>query len=292
MALSPTINYISCALSAPRSAGFKARPAMSGQVKTILRGNIMTDVYAAPESELERQVTPGSTGSVEKAIRGEYEFSIGATVKEAWERTRGVKGTFFLAIIVYAIAAGAIAVIFRLLGMDPATLGPHAPPGRIIGYSVIRELVSLVVLLPLGMGLFMMGLRRSMDAPVPLKRLFGYFGQLPKMLVTMLLMYILIFIGFLLLVLPGIYLSVAYYQAIPLAVEKGLSPWAAMETARKAVTRRWFAVFGFYLVLGLINVLAVIPLGIGLIWSLPLTMIAMGVLYRNMYGCEPETLAD
>ena len=74
----------------------------------------------------------------------------------------------------------------------------------------------------------------------------------------------------LLLLIPGIYLSIAYRLAIPLVVERGLSPWQALEASRKAISQHWFKVFGLFFVLMLIMLLSMIPLGIGLIWTLPL----------------------
>jgi hypothetical protein len=65
-----------------------------------------------------------------------------------------------------------------------------------------------------------------------------------------------------------------------------------MDASRKAITHRWFAVFGLFVLLGLINLVAMIPLGIGLIWFLPLTVIAGGILYRNIFGCEAQTLSN
>jgi uncharacterized membrane protein len=67
-------------------------------------------------------------------------------------------------------------------------------------------------------------------------------------------------------------------------VDKGLSPWQALEASRKAITPRWFAVFGMLLLLGLLFVLGAIPLLIGLIWITPLYLIALGILYRNIFG--------
>lgn len=75
--------------------------------------------------------------------------------------------------------------------------------------------------------------------------------------------------------------------AIPLVVERGLTPWQALETSRKAITQRWFKVFGLFLLLGLITLVSAIPLGVGLVWTIPLFVIAMGVLYRTIFGVLP-----
>ena len=102
-----------------------------------------------------------------------------------------------------------------------------------------------------------------------------------------LVMMLLIYLGMILLLIPGIYLAVAYLLAIPLVVERGLSPWQALEASRKAITQHWFKVFGLFLLLGLIVMVSAIPLGIGLVWSIPLMVVAMGVLYRTIFGVLP-----
>nr|MDA3868631.1 hypothetical protein [Gammaproteobacteria bacterium] len=68
--------------------------------------------------------------------------------------------------------------------------------------------------------------------------------------------------------------------------------WQALETSRKAITRRWFSVFALFIILSIIVFISAIPLGLGLIWTMPLMIIAFGVLYRNMFGVEAETLTD
>ena len=74
-----------------------------------------------------------------------------------------------------------------------------------------------------------------------------------------------------------------------LVVERGLSPWQALEASRKAISQHWFKVFGLFFVLMLIMLLSMIPLGIGLIWTLPLLIVTMGVLYRTIFGVLPPS---
>ena len=78
--------------------------------------------------------------------------------------------------------------------------------------------------------------------------------------------------------------------AVVRAIEAGQSRaplWQALEASRKAITQHWFKVFGLFLLLGLITLISAIPLGIGLVWSIPLFVIAMGVLYRTIFGVLP-----
>ena len=114
-------------------------------------------------------------------------------------------------------------------------------------------------------------------------RLFLFFPQATRLLVTTILMTLLIFVGYVLLVIPGLYLSVAYLFVLPLLVQRELGMLDALEVSRKAITHRWFTVLGILLALALINVIGAIPLGIGLIWTIPWTMLAMGVMYQRIF---------
>jgi uncharacterized membrane protein len=105
-------------------------------------------------------------------------------------------------------------------------------------------------------------------------------------------------LGTLLLILPGIYLAVAYSFTFPLMVERRLDFWPAMESSRKLLTKEWFSYFGFILLLGLVNFLGLIPCGLGLLITLPLTGCAIAAAYEDIVGVvgapssEPESGVD
>jgi hypothetical protein len=93
------------------------------------------------------------------------------------------------------------------------------------------------------------------------------------------------------LIIPVIYLSASWMFAPLLIIEKDMSVWQAMETSRKAVSKRWFTVFRITFIVLFVNLLAIIPLGIGLIWSVPWGLVAMGAVYRNIFGVSAEAMA-
>ena len=88
----------------------------------------------------------------------------------------------------------------------------------------------------------------------------------------------------LLLILPGIYLAVAYILTVPLIIERKLGFWDAMEASRKIVTKRWFSFFGFGLLLLLINIVGALLCGIGLLVTVPVTYAAIVSAYENIVG--------
>jgi len=55
--------------------------------------------------------------------------------------------------------------------------------------------------------------------------------------------------------LPMLYLTVAWQFTLPLIIDKQMDFWDAMKAGLKRVNRHWFHVFGFTVVMGLINLL-------------------------------------
>jgi len=251
----------------------------------------MGDIYSTPSATLTDAPATIDQGSLERAIAGDYQFSIGATLSEAWAKTKGAKWKIHLALLVYmlgyaVIMFGAMAVVGLLFGSAAIIGGEAVTPAAALAGSLVPQIAIALLGTPLMAGLYMVGIRRAVDAPFGPGQVIAYFHRLLPLFGTYLLMVVLLILGFLLLILPGIYLSIAYMLAIPLVVEKNMSPWQALEASRKAVGKRWFAVFGLFIVIMLINLVAMIPLTIGLIWSVPLSLIAYGILYRNVFGVE------
>ncbi|WP_419833872.1 hypothetical protein [Endozoicomonas atrinae] len=228
-----------------------------------------------PEPPLEER------GSIEKARSGNYQVSIGSILSEAWDKTGGAKWTIHLAMAIYF----GIVILLAIAAAIPALIVPEG-----VFLEIIIQLAMMAITTPLWAGVYMIGLRRSVNAPIRAGQVLDYFSVTLPLFGLYLLMSILILIGFILLILPGIYLSIAYMLAIPLVADKKMGIWEALETSRKAVTKRWFSVFGLTLLIMLINAIAMIPLGLGLIWTVPMSTIAFGILYRNIFGCSQQTL--
>jgi len=237
----------------------------------------MTDQpYQTPQSDVQPETRPGgSYGSVENALAGNYEIQIGDVVKESWERIKGFKGSALAAILlIYGVAFAGGFLIGMLL------------PGEGL-VSIIAQIAITLILIPMEMGLVMMGIRRSTDQSYSFSMIFNYFGYFIPITLCVALMYILIVIGLVLLIIPGIYLAFAYCFAMPLVVEKNMGVWEALETSRKAVSKKWFSIFGLWIVIILLVLASAIPLGIGLFWTLPMVIVAYAIVYRDIFGIEP-----
>ena len=145
-------------------------------------------------------------GSVEKARSGDYQVSIRSILSEAWDKTGGAKWTIHVAMAIYF----GIVILLAIAAAIPALI---VPEGAFL--EIILQLAMMAITTPLWAGIYMIGLRRSVNAPIRAGQILDYFSVTLPLFGLYLLMSILILIGFVLLIIPGIYLSIAYMLAIP-----------------------------------------------------------------------------
>ena len=222
-------------------------------------------------------------GSLEKAVNGDYSFSISEILSEAWAKVSGTKFTIGIAMFIYIIIAGLITGAISLF-LDAA---PYYDANLLLEGILVDTVVGWIaspVTIPISLGLLLLGYARANGEELRIDSIFNYYVLVWPLVFASILITVLTYLGFALLVLPGVYLSIAYSFTLPLMVDKKLDIWGAMEVSRQAVTRNWFTIFGVNVTLVFITLVSAIPMGIGLIWTLPLLMIAQGVMYRKIFG--------
>lgn len=214
-------------------------------------------------------------------------FSIMAVFREAWQKTRGFKGPVWASLMLVMAAMLGIglvtALLQRIMGNTPSSIA--------LGMAI--QITANIAIAPITAGYLMIALKHIQGRPVSYRMTFAYFSSFFPLIGAALLMTLMITIGLCLLIVPGIYLIFSYLLVLPLIVEKGMGPWQAMEASRKAIHQCWFKVFGLQLILGIALVGSGFLLGIGLIWTIPMCILATGILYREIFEVanERETIA-
>ncbi len=229
--------------------------------------------YATPKASLTiNSINKEGQGSLEGGLKGDYDFTIGDIYRESWEKTKGVKGKFLLAWTSYMGVAFGISWFFYFVNID--------------SMGLIENLINVPILYPLMAGITLMGIQHSVGADIYPTSIWNHYKKvLPISLLTV-LMLSLIGLGMLLLIIPGIYLGIAYMMALSLMMDRNMGVWESLETSRKAITKHWFKLFFIYLLLFLLIIVAMLPLFIGLIWVLPMSSVMQGILYKHIFGVE------
>jgi hypothetical protein len=95
-------------------------------------------------------------------------------------------------------------------------------------------------------------------------------------------------LGFVLCVLPGIYLGVGYVFALPLVIDKKMEFWPAMEVSRRVVHRHWWSTFGLVIVLALVALAGFLACIVGALVTVPLASASLMYVYEDLFGPEAQ----
>ena len=152
---------------------------------------------------------------------------------------------------------------------------------------VIGWLAGLALVTPLNAGFFVVNAKllrhqkpEFIDFFSGLKFYFlplALFGIVSSLLITL---------GLILLIVPGIYLIVSYIFPLMFIVDRGLDFWPAMETSRRSVQPHWFKFFVFFLLVFLLNLAGALLLGVGLLVTVPLTHCIFAAAYDDIFGLQ------
>jgi hypothetical protein len=80
------------------------------------------------------------------------------------------------------------------------------------------------------------------------------------------------------------YLNVCWMFAMPLAADKGLRFWPALELSRRVVNKHWWMTFLLAVVCGMIAMSGILACGIGLLATMPLGFAGIVYHYEKVFG--------
>jgi serine/threonine protein kinase/Tfp pilus assembly protein PilF len=147
------------------------------------------------------------------------------------------------------------------------------------------SILGLLLSGPLMGGLYLYFLKKIRREEAGVETAFTGFRQpFPHLVIGNFLAGLLTGLGFLCLILPGIYLLVAWILVIPLIVDQRLEFWPAMQLSRKIISKHWWKFLGFLIVLALINLAGIVACGVGLFITFPITFAALTYAYEDITG--------
>lgn len=204
----------------------------------------------------------------------ESSFTIGSALGDAWQSLSGRKLLYWKMLgLFFALNLGLVVLMAAITGVT----------GDALLMPFLINIASWVISSVFAAAILVVGVKSLRGESVKATDLFNYFNKAIPLCFVGLAMGILITVGLILLVIPGVYLAIGYMFAPALIADKGLGVWQALETSRKAVTKRWFSYFIIAIIAAGIIMLSSLPFGIGLIWTLPWGYNLWATLYRETF---------
>jgi uncharacterized membrane protein len=204
-----------------------------------------------------------------------YSLNISRCLDRGWEISQRYLGGFISFLLLFFL-------ISILAGLPPLLAEAEVP----IPYGIVQltSLYSLLIAPVLYAGMSIVALQIVRRRRVYFSDFFsGFYQYLPVLLVTQTVNFIVIF-GLSFLLIPGLILGVLYQLSLPLVLDRGLNFWQAMETSRKIILNNFSGFLVLYLVTGVINLLGLLLLGVGLLFTIPWTVGAQIAAYESTVG--------
>ena len=120
---------------------------------------------------------------------------------------------------------------------------------------------------------------------------YSTFMQFVHFAVASLLCAIVVIIGFVVFIIPGIILALRLQFYPYFVVEHGLGPIAALKQSWTVSRGHGWHLFLFGLVLALIGLLGALAFGVGLLLAIPTSTIAAAFVYRKLSVAQPAAPA-
>jgi uncharacterized membrane protein len=197
-------------------------------------------------------------------------FSMRAALGFGWQATWAHLGFF----IVLMIVVGVLEVVPGAVANALARSSPLL--------SALLRLVGMVLSLLMSIGLIHIALRFVDQQSARLGDLFARASVFFPYLAVSLLVGIIVGIGLVLLVIPGIYLGLRFQFAPYLVVDRGIGPLAALAQSGDLTRGVKLRLLGFDLLLVLAWLVGALVLIVGLLVAMPTIILATAHVYRQL----------
>lgn len=206
------------------------------------------------------------------------DFSIEGSLKYGWDV---VKGNFWFLVGVFVVA-------WVLVGI------PHGIAnnlGHSAGLAFFFRVVGWVAGTIVSIGMINIALK-FLDGQKPeFNDLFSFKPHFWKYLGASVLTWLVVWAGMILLVIPGIYWAIKFQFYGYFVVEHKCEPDEAMRRSSRITKDVKWKLLWFGIVLALINVVGALCLFVGLLVTMPLTLLAFSSVYRKLLAQTPTAQA-
>lgn len=150
---------------------------------------------------------------------------------------------------------------------------------------IVSQVVFQIFAIFMKMGLARVGLNIVSGKEASIGMLFAEGNKLIRAVLASILFGLAVMVGFLLLIVPGIYIALRYGQFMTAIVDRDLGIMEAFDYSSSITTNNLMNLFLFWLLAFVAIIVGLIPCGLGLIFIGPVVWLASLVAYRWMqYG--------
>ncbi|MDB2330095.1 stress protein [Alteromonas sp.] len=217
---------------------------------------------------------------IANTLSGERDIDVKSVFMRANQFVKGNFSTLFQGVFVLFLA-------FVMLGIVTQSFITLNDDGSyVIENQSIIEIAAVFVLSPLITGLYMLGVAHARREPTNVFSMFSFLPIIFVLALTQLIISIVVQLGLILLVVPGVYVWMASIFSLMLVSDKQMTPIRAIILSCKVFNVYWTKISAIFAVFVLLFITAPLTFGLSLVWVLPLYFSVFGLLYNDLFGSE------
>lgn len=215
-----------------------------------------------------------------EAILSETKFSKEQAIKFGWQRMKDNLGFFIVYLIILFLIEFFFSFFIGLFG------------DKIPSLSLIFNLGSFVVTIVSSIFAVKIGLKLYDNEKIGSYDFLSFSSStFFKFLLAYILYTIMILVGFILLIVPGIYLAIKYQFFLYLIVEKNMDVIEAFKESGRITDGSKWNLFFFALLLLLIVGIGALVFLVGLFVAIPIAMVAWAYVYKKLSSDSSSDVA-
>jgi uncharacterized membrane protein len=220
--------------------------------------------------------------SASAAGRGGAALSVGDAIRYGWDRFKVNAWTWIGAVVIAAIIQGVLNAFFgNRSAFRVDTFGQSLwTVGWIIG-SIVTVVVGYLI-----NAAFVRGALYEVDGQRPSLGSFFRFTNVVNVILAGILVGVVTAVGLILFVIPGLIVGFLSWWTLQFVIDRHESAIEGFRSSFRAISSQAGRVFLLALALIGINILGAIPLGLGLLITVPVSTIASTYAYRVVSGGE------
>lgn len=203
-------------------------------------------------------------------------FSKREAIKFGWQKM-WANFWFFVGVILFVVVVTSILQLLSGVFKETST-----------ALFAIFYVANIVVSILFGIGLIKIAIDFSLNIKGKFKDLFSQYRLFLKYLVASILYFIIVTVGFILLIVPGIIWAIKFSFFPYFIVDRKMGAIEALKASGRVTKNTRWNLFLFCILLGLINLAGFIVLGIGLFFTIPITIIALAFVYHKLLIFDKE----
>jgi hypothetical protein len=157
-------------------------------------------------------------------------------------------------------------------------------------FLILSSAVPVILQGPLIAGMHIFTMKKLLGRRAEFADLFTGFNFFVPTLVASLVIGLLVGVGTLFCIIPGLVVAAMFKFTYLFIVDKRMDFWPAMQASHEVVKHDYVGFTLFLVLLFLVNLLGVLCCIVGILVTLPLTMAAITIAYKEIVGFEPGTV--